>query len=860
MKKHLKLIIALSITGVILIGAAITFVLAKDIIINKFMLMTKSEVGYFQWVAGREVDEACRKIEGSDQLKKAAEGLFPEKGSGVIRAYLKTHTAEAFTDMCKILPIKDMGLKTDIAFTDGSASISLSPEYDGNRLLTLNALYDSKENRLETELPDYKEGIIDLSSLLNMEVADGKKAADLINEYKNRLSEMIPDTSKVDPMDISSKYRRYAELLIDSIEDVELFTDSSVSINKEPVNCTEIRVSMKGREIRQQLEDLSDLVYEDYSDELNELSEKIGYDIKRGDFDKLIELINDDLSGKLILYVDNKANLIATDVKITYKATKLGAKIRWEETEKGISGTVGLSLNQINAVDIEFNFENDGDERTSALRILPDSFVDTFLGDYQGIELDIDHSSKQYEDTYKLTLKKQGSELASLTQEIIRENFSTHLLNRGTKTVYPIETITESDYLSVYDIGKLAITVLDRIGEPELEKRINAELEKQNLSGLTLDSLREMLEKDPEDIPAGWRFWDPNPYNLNDAGYPAYRVEHTGEYPEAGKAYYYSNLDLAEYATLGQYRGRTFKTPEPEEASPESIENAKTKYLENLENTILVDQNQAVVEWNDEVYLDILPYMYGVAIEAYHYRNSYARIGDEMYGEGLDEQIIGMKVGESKEITTTLGSQYGAFAGVEATFKVTVTKIARYVKPEWTEEFICGYMGFDSLDSCLEMLKEDLYEKVEVTDDEIMYTLVEEAKKETGYTDLPQELYYRVWNQYYNMIWDILPDKSITPEESFIEEGIDTRTFYSLMDDDVADKLKDYRFYAAIAAKEDIKLTGAELITVVNDYMEMLSCDTFEELMEMTSLQAIVDSEIEMKIKKLIFDSAVIIP
>ena len=80
MKKHLKLIIALSITGVILIGAAITFVLAKDIIINKFMLLTKSEVGYFQWVAGREVDEACRKIEGSDQLKKAAEGLFPEKG------------------------------------------------------------------------------------------------------------------------------------------------------------------------------------------------------------------------------------------------------------------------------------------------------------------------------------------------------------------------------------------------------------------------------------------------------------------------------------------------------------------------------------------------------------------------------------------------------------------------------------------------------------------------------------------------------------------------------------------------------------------------------------------------------------
>ena len=86
MKKHLKLIIVLSVIGVILIGAAVTFVLAKEVIINKFMLMTKSEAGYFQWVAGREVDEACKKIESSDALKKTAEGMFPGQDGGVIKA------------------------------------------------------------------------------------------------------------------------------------------------------------------------------------------------------------------------------------------------------------------------------------------------------------------------------------------------------------------------------------------------------------------------------------------------------------------------------------------------------------------------------------------------------------------------------------------------------------------------------------------------------------------------------------------------------------------------------------------------------------------------------------------------------
>ncbi len=300
--------------------------------------------------------------------------------------------------------------------------------------------------------------------------------------------------------------------------------------------------------------------------------------------------------------------------------------------------------------------------------------------------------------------------------------------------------------------------------------------------------------------------------------------------------------------------------PEPEEISPENLEAARDAYLAGLVDKIPVDQSKAEVEWGDEIYLDILPYMYGVAVEAYHYKNSYARIGEEMYGEGLDEEILGMKVGDSREITTTLGSQYGVFAGTEATFKVTVTKIVRFAKPGWNEEFICGYMGFDSLDACDEMLKESLIKPVEVSDEEITNTLLDEALRETAYYDVPTEDYYIFWNRCYNIIYDQLAKTGMSPEESYITQGKNLTVFYSTMDDIVAEKLRDCRFYAAVAKKENISLTAEELIPVIRDYMNMLGCTTFEELMRSVSLQTIADAAIESKINRIIRDTAVIEP
>lgn len=908
-KRHTGLIIGLSVLGVLILGAAAAFVFAKDVIINKYMLMTKTERGYFEWVAGREVDAVCESMEASLQKKDAKNGLFPQEGEGTARTSVKTHISQEFTDMLNLYPIKDIRLDTDAAFSGNCYSFSFSPYYNDNRLFSANMLYSVDAEKLEAELPDYRQGIIDLSSFLKIELQDDKTVGGMIREYVDELNKNL-DKYKPDAGKVCGQYRRYTDALIESISDVKLNTDAYAAVGDDTVKCTEIRITVSGKELKDQLKSISRLFMEDYGSAVNDELKKTEISLKQEDIDKAIDSISDDISGKLVMYVDKKADLIAIDAKCTYKASTVGAKIRWEKTSSGTKGRIGLSLNQINAVDIGFEVKESKGRQNVHLSLTPDAFVDTFLGDYKGFSIEADFTQEAYSNTSAFTLLKSGNVFANIEFSSSYEAFSGNVLDEAGKTVYPVENITETDYLSIPDAVRFGIGILDKINEPELEEKID-ELLSENFEGMTIEGVRKMLEDGTLDM-----MFDPGQFNIDDqnnsdgnntgdnsgdnggmagesntgdgiadgnngtengdgtdgstgtdggntagiGGYPTERVITKAEYPEASDIYYYSYSELADYAVLGQYKGRVFKMPAPKKADAEALEKEKQRYLSGLENSVLFDQSEISVEMGDEVYLDIMPYLYGIAIEAYHFTDSYAKIGEDMYGEGLDAQIIGMKAGETKDITTKLGSQFGDFAGIEATFRVTVSRIERYMKPEWTEEFICKGLGFESLEACSDMLMENLKEDAEVTDDEIMYTLEQEAIQYTRYLEIPQDLYDKQWNRYYNELYDLTEAFGQTPEEYFADEGIEPLELYAMIDENIEEDLCSRSFYAAAAKAENISITGSELIEIINDYMGYFGYDSFEEFTKNFRLEQVIDSEIEARIGSIILENAIIQP
>ncbi len=92
----------------------------------------------------------------------------------------------------------------------------------------------------------------------------------------------------------------------------------------------------------------------------------------------------------------------------------------------------------------------------------------------------------------------------------------------------------------------------------------------------------------------------------------------------------------------------------------------------------------------DKVTIDTDGYEKWEILESTSMRDYPLVLGSHMLVPGFEEDIVGMKVGETKELDVTFPKDYHnkEFAGKKTKFKVTVKKIEHAHKPEFTPEFI----------------------------------------------------------------------------------------------------------------------------------------------------------------------------
>ena len=137
---------------------------------------------------------------------------------------------------------------------------------------------------------------------------------------------------------------------------------------------------------------------------------------------------------------------------------------------------------------------------------------------------------------------------------------------------------------------------------------------------------------------------------------------------------------------LGQYTGI-----EVEELSTEvtekDVENELEKLLQNHAEIVV---KEGAVENGDTAVIDYEGFKDGVAFEGGKGENHPLVIGSNSFIPGFEEQLIGMKTGETKEINVTFPKEYHAadLAGADATFKVTLHEVKTRELPTLDDEFV----------------------------------------------------------------------------------------------------------------------------------------------------------------------------
>ena len=143
---------------------------------------------------------------------------------------------------------------------------------------------------------------------------------------------------------------------------------------------------------------------------------------------------------------------------------------------------------------------------------------------------------------------------------------------------------------------------------------------------------------------------------------------------------------LEECITLGNYKGLKL-TRDVAAVSDEDVEN----YIRSLMVTTEVTDPDAVVQEGDTVNLAFEGTRDGVAFEGGTSSSYDLVIGSGSFIPGFEDGMIGMKVGESRDLNLTFPETYQneEMRGADVVFHVTVNKISR--TPDLTDEWVLEY-------------------------------------------------------------------------------------------------------------------------------------------------------------------------
>jgi len=87
------------------------------------------------------------------------------------------------------------------------------------------------------------------------------------------------------------------------------------------------------------------------------------------------------------------------------------------------------------------------------------------------------------------------------------------------------------------------------------------------------------------------------------------------------------------------------------------------------------------------------------------------KLGSGMFIPGFEDQVVGLKAGEKRELHVTFPEQYTEdLAGKDAVFTVTVNEVKERIKPEIDDEFAKDVSEFDTLEEYKNSVKEKLTE------------------------------------------------------------------------------------------------------------------------------------------------------
>lgn len=300
---------------------------------------------------------------------------------------------------------------------------------------------------------------------------------------------------------------------------------------------------------------------------------------------------------------------------------------------------------------------------------------------------------------------------------------------------------------------------------------------------------------------------------------------------------------------LGDYKGLAVEAKDfsvTEEAITEEL-----KAMQNRSAELVVLGDDAAVESGDFAIIDFTGYVDGEEFEGGAAENYQLEIGSGTFIPGFEDQVIGLKKGEEKDVSVTFPEDYHAkdLAGEPVVFKVKVNEIKRKNLPELDDEFAKDVSEFDTLDELKADIKNKLEEKATAEAENFKKESLIEQAAANATIDIPEVMVEHEINHMVNDFAQRLQFQGMNLDLYYQFTGLDEEKLRDQFRADAEKRVRTTLVLEAISQAENVEVTeedvNAELDALAAQYQR--SADELRKIFEGRDGLSSLNQDIRMR-------------
>lgn len=343
-------------------------------------------------------------------------------------------------------------------------------------------------------------------------------------------------------------------------------------------------------------------------------------------------------------------------------------------------------------------------------------------------------------------------------------------------------------------------------------------------------------------------------HNLFAVDRPDVDIETIGE---AEGVVFTATVQLKPDVTLGEYKG--IAVPKADyTVNDEEVDKALEAERENQARFVDVERE---AQNGDRVLLDYSGSVDGEKFEGGTAEDQTLVLGSNTFIPGFEDQLVGIKAGESRDVKVTFPTEYHAehLAGKDAVFACTVKAVQEKELPEVDNDFIGDISEFETVDEWKADKKAKMLEDKKQQMDNMRENLAIKGACDNATVEIPdcminrqidymmQDLQYRLQGSGLSMD-DYMKYLNTTPEAM--------REMYR---GEAEARVKMQLVIEAVGKAENIEATDEEIEEEIKKYAEQGGTDveTFKAQLSAGDREYLADRIVVDKTVKLIVDAAV---